>query len=643
MIFKRLNPAALAVLFALRLNAGAAAVPPPDKLLPASTLALVTIPDFSKSRTNATSNPSIALLSDPSMKPFLDKLKGKLQSEFTAKIEKQFGIKLTDYQDLAQGQMSLAWIAKSPDAKPGDPAPFVFLLDSRAKADGLKKSLEDLRKKWVDGGRLVKMEKIRGIEFTTLIFTDADVKKVMGDLFPKKDKDEEGGGKDKKSDNDKSAANDPTARHEWLLGQSDSLLLLGNSAANLEKILALQAGGSGDTLSESPNFSTWRDAVFRPADFYFYGNVQEVLALLKKELANSPTEQGRKRGAGPGGSPLQWIDGFGVGAIKAVTYAGRMTPEGSFGDLKISIPEGERAGLVKMLAFENKEAGAPPFVPEDVLKFTRTRVDLQKTFKVLEETLAKVIPQSATLIKMVMDTAGKDKDPDFDLRKNLFGNLGDDLMNYTRAPKEKTLESMSSPPSLTLIGARSPDQLMTAVKTLSSLLSAQGGRKERDFLGHKVLTLGMPEGQESVSITTHGGYLVIAQEPTLLEEYLRSSDQKTKPLNGVAGLADEAQKIKGTATGMFGYKNDAASARFQVEVLKKESGSIANVVAGLPIASTFGWDEDAKAFKDWVDFSLLPPFDQISKYFYHSLYTGEFTPQGFEMRFMSPMPPQLKK
>ena len=100
-----------------------AAVPPPDKLLPGSTLGLATIPDVSKARSHAGLNPTLALISDPAMRPIMDKFKAKFQTEIVAKLEQQFGIQWTNYQDLAQGQITLAWLAKAPDAKPGDPAP----------------------------------------------------------------------------------------------------------------------------------------------------------------------------------------------------------------------------------------------------------------------------------------------------------------------------------------------------------------------------------------------------------------------------------------------------------------------------------------------------------------------------------------
>jgi len=47
--------------------------------------------------------------------------------------------------------------------------------------------------------------------------------------------------------------------------------------------------------------------------------------------------------------------------------------------------------------------------------------------------------------------------------------------------------------------------------------------------------------------------------------------------------------------------------------------------------------------KDWLDFSLLPPFDKIAKYFHFTVYGGRLTPDGYSYQIFSPTPPQFKK
>jgi hypothetical protein len=47
--------------------------------------------------------------------------------------------------------------------------------------------------------------------------------------------------------------------------------------------------------------------------------------------------------------------------------------------------------------------------------------------------------------------------------------------------------------------------------------------------------------------------------------------------------------------------------------------------------------------KDWVDLSLLPTFDKISKYFYFTVYGGSANPDGLNFKVFAPIPPQLRK
>jgi hypothetical protein len=45
--------------------------------------------------------------------------------------------------------------------------------------------------------------------------------------------------------------------------------------------------------------------------------------------------------------------------------------------------------------------------------------------------------------------------------------------------------------------------------------------------------------------------------------------------------------------------------------------------------------------RDWMDFSLLPDYDQVSKYFYFSVYAGATTTDGISFKAFAPRPPQL--
>lgn len=42
--------------------------------------------------------------------------------------------------------------------------------------------------------------------------------------------------------------------------------------------------------------------------------------------------------------------------------------------------------------------------------------------------------------------------------------------------------------------------------------------------------------------------------------------------------------------------------------------------------------------KDWVDFSLLPSFDKISRYFYITVYSGVANSESLSLKMFSPHP-----
>ena len=141
----------------------AAPVPPPEKLLPSDTLAVFTMPEYAKAKGQTDKWPATQWWNDSSMKPFRDKFMNKLQSAVIAPLEKEFGLKLSDYYGLAQGQFTLAITRGAWDGSNEETPGFVLLVDTRDKSEVLKTNLASFKKKWVDAGKQVRAEKIREI------------------------------------------------------------------------------------------------------------------------------------------------------------------------------------------------------------------------------------------------------------------------------------------------------------------------------------------------------------------------------------------------------------------------------------------------------------------------------------------------
>jgi hypothetical protein len=91
---------------------------------------------------------------------------------------------------------------------------------------------------------------------------------------------------------------------------------------------------------------------------------------------------------------------------------------------------------------------------------------------------------------------------------------------------------------------------------------------------------------------------------------------------------------------LFGYQNQHDLMRTMFTALKNEPATPSSFdrlssLFNLPFGSP------QKSFSDWLDFSLLPDFDQVSKYFYFSVYSGDTTADGLSFKVFAPRPPQM--
>jgi hypothetical protein len=331
---------------------------------------------------------------------------------------------------------------------------------------------------------------------------------------------------------------------------------------------------------------------------------------------------------------------MGLDGLSSACFSYQVFPDGLAAQVFVRLPEEQRHGLIKALAPAAKDASPPQFVRNDAVKYWRWRLNIPQSWSLLEKTLNETNPDTVAAINAALQMAGKDKDQHYDLKAELLDNLGDDIIGYQKAPAGNSLADLKSAPSLVLLGSANPPRLAAALKTGLSVV-ARGGIKDREFLGRTIYTVPpAPPGQglsHALNFAGSGGYLALSGDAAMLEEYLRSNDGRGQPLAGTAGLADAAQKTGGMMTGWFGYEDQNENARPLFEVLRKQPVSLSDFL-GTPQAV----NEQLARLWGWMDFSLLPPFDTVSKYFYYSIYSGSFSAEGFTLKIFAPTPPRLR-
>jgi hypothetical protein len=634
----------LCALTAFTLDA-AAAIPPAEKLLPADTLAVVSVPDFIQARETYLHSPQAQLWRDPAMKPFLDKFLAKVNSEFIGPLEKDLGVTLTNYTPLPQGQITLALVQNGWEGGVEKPQPgWVLLLDAREKSALLKSTLSDLRRKWTDDNRLSRTEKIRGVEFTVLKLSTNNLPSTLQKLFPTPTPPaaESPAADDKKAE--------PAS--ELFIGQSDSLLIAGNQMEVLLKVLTAQAGGGTPTLGEQPVFEANRLALFRDAPMFLWINAASIVNIVDRQLAKKAAETAGQ----PSFLPIRQekiISATGLDALKSIAFSVHINDEGSAADLFLTAPESERRGLLNLVAGVDKETRPPAFVPADAVKFQRLRFNTQKTWDNLESVVNKISPQMVAGLNFAIEMAGsiaKEKNPEYNLKQSILTSLGDDIITYQKAPRSANIADIASPPSLMLIGTPKSEQLVQALKYLFTGTNRKGQEpKEREFLGRKIFSIDLspvrtPDGKagpaRSMNFVAASSYVALSGDPAILEEFLRSADQPGKPLREVPGLDEASRRVAASRSVWFAYENQAETMRHTLAGLKENfGGDKPNTAAA---GDGFGLSPRQKFFKEWMDVSLLPEFDPIARYFSFTVSAGNGTPEGISFKMFSPTPPRLK-
>jgi hypothetical protein len=625
-----------------------AAVPSAEKLLPPDTLAVVTAPDWAKLREIYKRSPQSQFWDDAAMKPFRAKFMTKWNEELVKPLERDLGVKFDDYEVVMQGQLTIAvtqegWQGK----KEGDGEPaFVFLLDSKDKSDQLKKNLADLRKKWSADGKAIKTEKIRDVEFSIVPLSTNDIPKTLREFIPQRQEVEELG-----KDGEKKEAK----QDSLVIGQHESLLIVGSTVKVVEKIMArAAAGSSAPTLAEQPDFESARIGMFRDAPLFGWMNAKIFIDLIAKRFADSENPDAPSPLPIPSADKI--IKAAGLGGLKAMAFNFRDTGDGRSVEFFINAPESTRNGLMKLMAMEAKDSTVPAFVPADAVKFTRMRFDCQKAIATIETMVTDVFPDGLSTWNFILNNANeamRQDDPEYDIRKNIFANLGDDIISYEKAPRGKSLAEITAPPSLILLGSPDAEKLAASLKGLLVILSPSGANpKTREFLGRKIYSFTPPTmatsrgagGSRSLSYVASGNYVAFAADDAILEEYLRSGSAETPPkaLRDTAGLSDAIAKAAGQNAGLLAFENESERMRLAFDMLKTSAGN-SNSAASSVIESMIPFASPEKKLKDWLDFSLLPEYDKVSKYFGFSVWSGNANANGITFKYYVPTPPQLKK
>jgi hypothetical protein len=256
--------------------------------------------------------------------------------------------------------------------------------------------------------------------------------------------------------------------------------------------------------------------------------------------------------------------------------------------------------------------------------------------------IANISPSGQASLNAVINIAnslGQQKNPGFDIRTDLFGNLNDDIITYQKPVPGNSLGELANPPTLFLFAVSNPDAVINAVRTLVTMSNPQSGDSApREFLGRKIYSiplkpapaaLGAAPQPRALYAAASSGYAAFSTDSAIVEEFLRNADGKNQPLRENPGLVGALQHLGGAGGGLFSYENQRETMRVTFKAVKNTLDADSTLKMFPP------------SFREWFDFSLLPDYDLVSKYFFISTFAGSANADGLTFRVFAPRPPQL--
>lgn len=637
----------LALLIFLALVRDGWAAQPPEQLLPPDTLFMVAVPDAAASRQRMADTSLAALWQDPAMRAFREKFLAGWKKNFQQPLEQELELDFSGLFPLLQGPAVFA-VTRNGLGEGNTPLGLLLMLDAKEKGADLKQYLEQVRQKWAaNPARTVRTEEVRGLPFSVLVLATNQVPQTLRRFFPGPLDYQEIGQEPPKPN---------TRRPEIFFGQVGSVLVVANAPAVLERAVDRLTGGASPSLAEQADFQAHQRSLFREAGVYAWVHAKPLYELwyrsasAKKEnpLAPNPFELF---------DPARMLAASGLAGLQSVGLALRTLAEGMVVEAMLGVPDAQRTGVFRVLAGEPREANVPAFIPADVVKFQRWRIDGQKTWGALEKMLAQASPQTLNSLNFIIDTANlaaSQKHPGFDLRKALVANLGDDLILYEKAAREGQPGDPSVGPALYLVASPNPEVFAASVQHVLILVTAHAGSpQEREFLGRKILSVPMPAlnlgfagastpGGRTLHYAGGSGYVAFSTDAQMVEEFLRRAEGADKNLRDRAGLAAAAERVLGPGASYFRYSDSLQALKPAWESLRKGSSSPAAVGAIRTVNNLPGMKTPDNRFTDWLDFSLLPPFADIARHLSFTVAGNRVNVGGLTYTLFAPQPPPVK-
>ncbi len=398
---------------------------------------------------------------------------------------------------------------------------------------------------------------------------------------------------------------------------------------------AVQQGGLPASLGASERFQRTRQRV-GAAQALVYLNSPAIYPLVQDAVSAAKAKAGAKPNA-LGLDPETALKALGLDVLGEGYLALALEPTQARLDTGLAYTE-ER-GLLRLLAYQPGPTAQPDWVPAKWTNVSTARFSLPKAYAGLEALVNAVSPLLFGMAQGQLRTF--DKKLGVDLRRDLIGSLGDDVVTaYALPPGQApgTTPAWTQMDQLIAISLVNEAAFVRSVNALKQLAGPAADQlfTERDYLGHTLYSFNQPTGAgaEGTGGAARGFSYAIAQNTLLIA--IGSPAPVENALQGMASGTGGFWQRPEVKAALAELPTDAVSV--QVQDLRVLLASLVESLVSYQVALNEGKPADAKP--EYVDVAARPDAEVWARYWGLSAGAVSRTPEGLfsTTRLVYPQP-----
>jgi len=605
-------------------------LPDTAKLIPPETILLVDFDDFDRLRTQFEKTSFYKLYKDPAMAAFVDDFKTKWREKIR-KPDNELLRVIADIDTLPHGRVAIVFVLNEQINKDANEPPLLLITQWGQTIAKIKEAVDKTVEKAIEDGAHRQSEDYRGVSITTIIRRS-------------------------------SAALSYCFIDDCLIGSMDLDVL--------KFVIAHIKGADSATLADDADYNATMKAAELSAQTQIdlYVNIKQIIKIIIAEDDTSKTKTTMDN------LGLDNVTSFGCSIGPGPSTAGSKT---SFGKAFLKV-RGEKKGICTMLDIETATLRVPQFIQPSAYSVSFVNLNIKKAYNELGNILNSISPQLAAMMYMPLLPPSPQGEPPLQLKADIVDHLGSQII-VAQSIREP-LSDVSGPrqkKSLIAVAIENRSALEKSLSLLhSTLLAANNPAARRQLLGHTIYLIDpsaifpaspkrpnspmkipgrvTPQGGNPPETPTMPKFAFSVTDTHLIFSDESAVEQVIRALNSTETVSviteewfNKAKSAIPSVVGLASLQNDAASGEFfwsELRELKKETSkskdtdSSTKIGLGVSSGSPFPQLVLSQAGSDLFDFSLLPEFDEVRKYFGLSAFYGLSRPDGFffEFKYLNP-------